>query len=1420
MTQFNRFVFTCFFLLAAAIGLNAQTVHQVLPGDGSLATAIDAAVSGDIIELVESGGLYTHSAEEKLVIDKVLTIRAQEGLEQMPIVRNTNTSSSSVRLFEIRAGGSLTLQGLDLDGRLEDGGANNAKNIVRSHDVAAEADSFHFFLKVEDCRMHHTIEAPFKAHTYTIGDSIIFKNTIIDESEKEGILLRESSSGGGPTIHYFEATNCTFTKIGREAIYVEFSDPVMRINHCTFDSVSYRENKRIIYPNGVTDVEIKNSIFTNQGGTHSEAVKLYGNSTISYSDTFNVGDIATNDNATIGFGMLGQDPLYTDPANDDYTLQAGSPVLAMADDGFAMGDLRWDPNYTEATIHKIKAGENTLIDAIEAAADGDIIELISSGGVYTHSDGDKMVIDKTLTIRARDGIAQKPIIRNTYLSTSSARIFEIRKGGNLTLVGLDLDGRAENGGAAHAKNIIRGEDVNVEADSFHFNLKVEDCILHYSTEALVRAYANTMPDTVMFVDCIFDEANNEGLLLRESSSAGGPKVEYVKLENCTFTKTGREAVYIEFSDPVVEINHCTFDSISYRENKRMVYPNGVTNVTIKNSIFTNQGGTHGDAIKLFGNSTISYSDTFNTASIATNDNASVGDGMLGEDPLYFDPANNDYRLADSSPVRGQADDGRAMGDLRWEISPNKFLLTIKTKGLGLVEAEPAGPYYDSGTQVTLTAVADPGWEFNLWEGNVFPPNANPVTITMNGDETITAVFQNLTPQVTLDVDVIGLGSVEVDPLPDEDTGTYDQGQEVTLTATPEMDWEFVEWLGDVPAESTTDNPLTMALDSNMTVTASFQSVFTQFTLTVNTEGQGSVIQNPEPVIATYDTGAVVELIAVADLGWEFTGWSGDLTGTQNPDSVTMTSDKTVTASFSEIMFPGHSMEIDTTWDLWDAVEFANNNSSVDSLILVTSGGLYTSRNTSDVAVTKPLTIVAKEGLAERPVITNSDPEASNLDVFRVFDDFTIKGVIVDGGHEQSQGMKYGIRLRHYDNEDSVKVGIDITIDDCIFRNFYEQKNPASDGHALRFDREIYAGTVLITNSTFSGFGYEAIRISDTEKYDTDKALDSLIIQNCTFEKIDAEAVRYYSDVDPSTPDAPVIIEHVTINSSATRVFYLKNSGGAIVRDIIISNSVQSGHGRDDDMMEVQGEGSIAAYIDTFNVKPVEIQAPKGGIVDETTIYGIDPRYEDGANSNYTLLGTSHLYKLASDGEAIGDLRWATNEPVNKTLTILIEGSGVVNLDPQPTGKSFEPNTLVNLTAVPVDTGETVWEFAGWSGDLNSMETSDTLRMNDHKSVTATFDLVDGLDDAQLIPTAYRLEQNYPNPFNPSTTIEFDLKEAGLTTLKIYDVMGREVATLINKNMNPGYYKVIFQNPNMASGMYFYKLQSGKFTSIKKMVLVK
>lgn len=91
---------------------------------------------------------------------------------------------------------------------------------------------------------------------------------------------------------------------------------------------------------------------------------------------------------------------------------------------------------------------------------------------------------------------------------------------------------------------------------------------------------------------------------------------------------------------------------------------------------------------------------------------------------------------------------------------------------------------------------------------------------------------------------------------------------------------------------------------------------------------------------------------------------------------------------------------------------------------------------------------------------------------------------------------------------------------------------------------------------------------------------------------------------------------------------------------------------------------------------------------------------------------------------------------------------------------------------------------------------------------------------EIIPAKFELRQNYPNPFNPVTSIQYSVAGDQLVSLKVYDLLGREVATLVNERQPAGHYRVTFDARNLGSGIYFYKLSVGEFIQTRKMVLMR
>jgi flagellar hook assembly protein FlgD len=97
--------------------------------------------------------------------------------------------------------------------------------------------------------------------------------------------------------------------------------------------------------------------------------------------------------------------------------------------------------------------------------------------------------------------------------------------------------------------------------------------------------------------------------------------------------------------------------------------------------------------------------------------------------------------------------------------------------------------------------------------------------------------------------------------------------------------------------------------------------------------------------------------------------------------------------------------------------------------------------------------------------------------------------------------------------------------------------------------------------------------------------------------------------------------------------------------------------------------------------------------------------------------------------------------------------------------------------------------------------------------------------SSVIPTEYRLSQNYPNPFNPSTSIQFDIPKEGHVVLKVYDMLGREVVTLVDDEVEAGSFDVTWNGTGdngqvLPSGIYFYRIMTGEFVQTKKMVYMR
>jgi hypothetical protein len=214
---------------------------------------------------------------------------------------------------------------------------------------------------------------------------------------------------------------------------------------------------------------------------------------------------------------------------------------------------------------------------------------------------------------------------------------------------------------------------------------------------------------------------------------------------------------------------------------------------------------------------------------------------------------------------------------------------------------------------------------------------------------------------------------------------------------------------------------------------------------------------------------------------------------------------------------------------------------------------------------------------------------------------------------------------------------------------------------------------------------------------------------------------------------------------------------------------------------------------------------------------------DGSVDLTDILGATIEFQTQWDIEAdwdYGQFQISTNQGIN---WIPIEGlytnPGTGNF--QPTGEPLYDGTQLNWVKETIDLNEYIGEQITFRYLIKTDQgvVDDGWYFDDLKVVLYESVPVNVNDIAGMI-NDYSLEQNYPNPFNPSTKIVFQIPESENVSLKIYDVLGNEIVSLINEKKDPGKYEIGFNASHLSSGIYFYTLRAGAFINTKKMILIK
>ncbi len=222
---------------------------------------------------------------------------------------------------------------------------------------------------------------------------------------------------------------------------------------------------------------------------------------------------------------------------------------------------------------------------------------------------------------------------------------------------------------------------------------------------------------------------------------------------------------------------------------------------------------------------------------------------------------------------------------------SSYKLDLAVDGAGTIDPAPGTRLYAPGANVSVTATAASGATFTGWSGNA-TGTSNPLSVAMDSDKALTAHFSggSATTTYTLTLASSGAGSTT----PAAGAHSYSSGATVSVTATATSGATFTGWSGDATG---TSNPVSVVMSSDKALTAHFsEGDDTTYTLTLTSTGNGSTA--PAAGAHSYSPGATVSVTATPTSGATFTGWSGDAAGTDNPISVAMTSNKSLTAQFS------------------------------------------------------------------------------------------------------------------------------------------------------------------------------------------------------------------------------------------------------------------------------------------------------------------------------------------------------------------------------------------------------------------------------------------------------------------------------------------------------------------------------------------
>lgn len=509
----------------------------------------------------------------------------------------------------------------------------------------------------------------------------------------------------------------------------------------------------------------------------------------------------------------------------------------------------------------------------------------------------------------------------------------------------------------------------------------------------------------------------------------------------------------------------------------------------------------------------------------------------------------------------------------------------------------------------------------------------------------------------------------------------------------------------------------------------------------------------------------------------------------------------------------------------------------DRVYELVGGGLYICQQTFSVYGDDVLRLRSSND--QKPIIylyptgTGGTPQNPPGNFIRLYGaDLEMSGIAVSGFFEPIDSNFNNVQGNMFRNDNE---GSNYKFDNCIFSNI--------NGQIIRCEGS--TGTLKVTNCIFTNLG-----ALSTSNFGAGKGIDlravsvdSLILVNNTWTNYQDRVVRHYNFSNPLAGTGNIKytrIDHNTIYNGMG--FHGLLSLGNVGDKVIITNNLfkdafAAGEDSTDVTRSAEWANTGEKYPNGNNRMTWIFTAPNDST--EWTI----------SNNYYAISDSGQAFFNQHTAEPIvvgSQLSWHINSRLGADSVnafTLISDPGLVNTQNlmtnlmrwyvSPTGGNKTKNTPSTLWHRATDDMDRR-PIAFWINDLDAAYQTSSPAYTGSQGGFPAGDLnwfpskkaewltwiTDVETEEGYIPESFSLEQNYPNPFNPSTRITFNITEAGLTNISVYNLLGQKVATVLNQELVAGRHTVDFNGTNLSSGVYFYKLESGKNIATQKMMLLK